>query len=83
MKCYHYLLGHRNFLQLSSSKPADPRILKIRENKKQNNKIQSFPAFFKGPKILKPKKFPARENRLSNIRGSGHFRAGRLKPYEK
>ncbi|AKB27474.1 hypothetical protein MSSIT_0755 [Methanosarcina siciliae T4/M] len=55
MKFHYYLLGHRNFLQLSSSNPADSRILKIRENKKTENKIQSLPAFFKGPKILEPK----------------------------
>ncbi|AAM07657.1 predicted protein [Methanosarcina acetivorans C2A] len=37
------------------SNPADHRISKILENKKQKNKIQSFPAFFKGPKIFEPK----------------------------
>jgi len=31
---YHHLLGHQNFPQPGGSKPADLRILKIRENKK-------------------------------------------------
>ncbi|AKB52185.1 hypothetical protein MSBRW_2932 [Methanosarcina barkeri str. Wiesmoor] len=69
MKYYHHLLGHRNFLQLSGSEPADPRNFKIRENKKQNNKIQSLPAFFKGPKILEPKNFLPEQTDYQIFRG--------------
>ncbi|AKB38585.1 hypothetical protein MSSAC_3995 [Methanosarcina siciliae C2J] len=75
-------------LKQNTSKPADPEsrlILKVQKSVRiKSRKIKSNRALLppKVRKILKPKKSPVRPNYLLKHRETGHFRAGRLSPFE-